>query len=111
MSHFLKLALLGASSLAATLSFGTANASTTDDPPTMVVKYSAQDLATQRGLNDLYHRLVLAAKRVCPEVPFHDLSLQARVAQCQDQAVARAIRQIDNAQLAALYAAAHSKNG
>jgi len=40
---------------------------------------------------------------------FQDLSLQGKIAECRDQAVSRAIRQIDNPQLAALYAA-HSKN-
>jgi UrcA family protein len=110
MSHHVKLALLTAAGLAATLSFGAVNAATPEDPPSIVVKYSAQDLNTQNGLNELYHRLVRAARQVCPEMSIQDLSMQAKVAECRDQAVARAIRQIDNAQLAALYAS-HSKNG
>jgi UrcA family protein len=111
MSHFVKRALLGAGSLAAALSFGAVNAATPEEnPPSMVVKYSAQDLNTQSGLNQLYHRLARAAIQVCPEASSFDLSQQAKVAKCRDQALARAIRQIDNAQLAALYAASHSKS-
>ena len=109
MSHFVKLALLTLGSLTAALSFGAVNAATTDDPPSVVVKYSDQDLNTASGVNEVYRRIVRAAKQVCPEMSFQDLSLQKKVAECRDQAVARAIRQIDNAQLAALYAA-HSKN-
>jgi UrcA family protein len=110
MSHFVKLALLTAGSLAAALSFGAVNAATPQDPPSVVVKYSDQDLSTTSGVNEVYRRIVRAAKQVCPDVSIQDLSLQRKVAECRDQAVARAIRQIDNAQLAALYAA-HSKNG
>jgi UrcA family protein len=110
MSHYVKLALLTAGSLAAALSFGAVNAATPEDPPSVVVKYSAQDLNTESGVKEVYHRLVRAARQVCPQMSIQDLSMQEKVAECRDQAVARAIRQIDNAQLAALYAS-HSKNG
>lgn len=109
MSHFVKLALLTLGSLTAALSFGAVNAATPDNPPSVVVKYSDQDLNTASGVNEVYRRIVRAAKQVCPEMSFQDLSLQKRILECRDQAVSRAIRQIDNAQLAALYAA-HSKN-
>ena len=110
MSHFVKLAVLTLGTLTAALSFGAANAATPESPPSVVVKYGDQDLSTASGVNEVYRRIVRASKQVCPEMSsFHDLSLQGKVAECRHQAVARAIRQIDNSQLAALYAA-HSKN-
>jgi len=109
MSHFVKLALLTLGSLTAALSLGAVNAATPESPPSVVVKYSEQDLATASGVNEVYRRIVRASKQVCPELSFHDLSLQRRILECRDQAVSRAIQQINNAQLAALYAA-HSKN-
>jgi UrcA family protein len=109
MSHFVKLALLTLGSLTAALSFGAVNAATPDNPPSVVVKYGDLDLSTANGVNEVYRRIVRAARQVCPEMSFQDLSLQGKISACRDQAVARAIRQIDNAQLAALYAA-HSKN-
>jgi len=109
MSHFVKLAVLTLGTLTADLSFGAANAATPESPPSVVVKYGDQDLSTASGVNEVYRRIVRASKQVCPEASFHDLSLQGKVAECRDQAVARAIRQIDNSQLAALYAS-HSKN-
>ena len=109
MSHFVKLAVLTLGTLTAALSFGAVNAATPDSPPSVVVKYSDQDLSTASGVNEVYRRIARASKQVCPEASFHDLSLQRKVAECRDQAVARAIRQIDNSQLAALYAS-HSKN-
>jgi UrcA family protein len=109
MSHFVKLALLTLGSLTAALSFGAVNAATPDNPPSVVVKYGDLDLSTANGVNEVYRRIVRAARQVCPEMSFQDLSLQGKIAACRDQAVARAIRQIDNPQLAAVYAA-HSKN-
>lgn len=109
MSHFVKLASLTLGSLTAALSFGAVNAATPDSPPSVVVKYSDQDLATASGVNEVYRRIVRAAKQVCPDYSIRYLSLQQKTAECRDQAVSRAIQQIDNSQLAALYAA-HSKN-
>jgi UrcA family protein len=109
MTHFVKLALLAAGSLIGAFSFGAVNAATPQDPPSVVVKYSDQDLNTASGLNEVYRRIVRAANHVCPEMVVQDLSRQMKIAECRNQAVARAIRQIDNAQLAALYAS-RSKN-
>jgi UrcA family protein len=110
MSHFVKLAVLTLGSLTAALSFGAVNAATPESPPSVVVKYSPQDLSTEQGVKEVYRRIVRAAKQVCPEYSYSfNLSLQSKMAECRDQAVARAVRQIDNSQLAALYAQ-HSKN-
>jgi UrcA family protein len=121
MSHFTafkatgpgaKLALV-AFAAASALGFGTAGAADIDsDAPSVVVKYSEQSLSTDSGVKRLYAQIVRASKQVCPSAPesIRDLRLQTLVKECQDQAIARAIAKVDNAQLAALYAA-HSKNG
>jgi UrcA family protein len=93
------------------LAAGAAGATNADGGvPSVVVKYDAASLATDSGVNDLYRRIMYAAKKVCPDASIRDLSGQQRVEECRNQAVSRAIRQIDNSQLAALYAS-HSKNG
>jgi UrcA family protein len=91
------------------LSFGAVNAATPENPPSVVVKFSDQDLNTASGVNEVYRRIVRASRQVCPDMWAQDLSQQRKTLECRDQAISRAIRQIDNAQLAALYAA-HSKN-
>ena len=80
------------------------------DVPSIVVKYSEQSLATDDGVYALYRRITSAAKKVCPDDSTRDLSRLTKIEQCQEQASARAIRQIDNSRLAAQHAA-HSKNG
>jgi UrcA family protein len=95
------LLLLG--SLAGIMAAGGASAARLDsDAPSVVVKYE--------GVYALYRRITAAARRVCPDAPIRNLGLQTEVEHCRNQAIARAIRQIDNSRLAALHAA-HSKNG
>jgi UrcA family protein len=106
-----KFGLLLLGGLAGIMAAGAAGAATPgNDVPAVVVKYSDQSLATQDGVNQLYRRLMAAARQVCPDAPIRDLGAMKQVEQCRNEAVARAIRQIDNPQLAALYAS-HSKNG
>jgi UrcA family protein len=109
-----KLALVALGALAGVLGAGFAGAAGSDsDVPSIVVKYTNQSLATDSGVKDLYARIVRAAKQVCPDAPdvsIRNLNAERRVTQCRDQAIARAIRKVDNSQLAALYAT-HSKNG
>lgn len=105
-----KLALL-ALALAGVLGVGTASAAGTDsDVPSIVVKYSDQSLSSESGVKDLYVQIVRAAKQVCPNASIRDLEAQQQVDQCREQAIARAIRKVNNSQLAALYAT-RSKNG
>jgi len=101
--------MLGAG-LAGVLCAGAASAATAADSdlPTVVVHYSDLSLGTDSGVNQLYRRIVYAAKRVCPDA--RDLSRQQQVQLCRDQAVAGAIEQIHNPRLAALHAA-HARNG
>jgi UrcA family protein len=105
-----KFASLLLGSLAGVMAVGAASAASPDSGlPTVVVKYSEQSLATDGGVNDLYRRITNAAKQVCPAASIREFRALRQVEECRDQAVARAIRQIDNSRLAALYAA-HSKN-
>jgi UrcA family protein len=87
-----------------------ATASAAGDVPKVVVKYSDASLATDSGVQDLYRRITYAAKKVCPYTSILDLAGMRQVEECRNEAIARAIRQIDNSRLAALYAT-HSKNG
>jgi UrcA family protein len=104
-------ALLLLGSVAGVVAAGTAGAAPSDnDQPSIVVKYSDLALATDSGVNQLYRRITSAARQVCPDSPVRDLGMLRQVEVCRDQAVARAIRQIDNSRLAALYAT-RTKNG
>jgi UrcA family protein len=100
---FALLMLMGGLSCA--MAVGTASAATVDsDVPSLVVRYNSQTLATDSGVQDLYRRIVRAAKQVCPEILGQDLRSYGRAQQCRAQAVANAINQINNSRLAALYA-------
>ena len=119
MGHFIttgtasspaKLALLLVGSLAGVIAAGAANANPDRDAPSIVVQYTDQSLATDAGVGDLYRRITAAARHVCPSASIRDLHGLKQEEECRDQAVARAIRKIDNSRLAALHAT-HSKNG
>jgi UrcA family protein len=84
-------------------------ASVADDLPRQVVKYSPATLNSDAGVRSLYHRIVKAAEAVCPITP-GTLLVPRAVAECRAESVARAVHQIDNPSLAALYAAS-SKSG
>ena len=108
-SKFALLMLTGG--LGCAMVFGTASAATPDnDVPSIVVRYSSQALATDHGVQQLYGQIVRAARQVCPDANIRDLGARASVQQCRQQAVARAIHQIDSPELAALHATS-SKRG
>jgi UrcA family protein len=110
-SRFKFALLMLTGGLGCAVAAGTASAATPDnDVPSIVVRYSNQTLATDQGVQQLYGRIVRAATQVCPDATIRDLAARARVQQCRQQAVARAIHQIDNPELAALYATS-SKRG
>jgi UrcA family protein len=106
-----KIAMAVLGGLAGIMAAGAAGAAgTAGDVPRIVVKYSAASLATESGVQDLYRRITSAAAKVCPSASILDLRAMSQVEICRNEAVARAIRNIDNSRLAALYAS-HSKNG
>jgi UrcA family protein len=90
---------------------GAASAATADDgAPSITVRYNPQSLDTESGARALYSRLVKAAVEVCPQGSdsHHWISRQVRA--CREQAVARAVFQVNNPRLAAVYATS-SKSG
>jgi UrcA family protein len=98
-------------SLGCALGLGAAGAATIDtDAPSLVVRYDSQSLTTDSGVQQLYRRILFAAKQVCPEESVRDLQANTRVEACRAQAVAHAIQHIGNTRLAALYAT-NSKSG
>lgn len=107
-----KLALLlAAGSLGCVLGAGIASADTVNaDAPSRVVRYSTEALTSNDGVQDLYRRIQSAAKQVCPDSYSKDLHANELVKACRQQAVANAIHQINNSQLAALHAGS-SKRG
>jgi UrcA family protein len=90
---------------------GAASAATTDDgAPSITVRYNPQSLDTQSGARALYSRLVQAAVEVCPQGSDSPYWISEQVRECRKQAVARAVFQVNNPRLAAVYAAS-SKSG
>jgi UrcA family protein len=104
-----KMLLLGG--LAGLAAAGAAGASPAyGDVPTLVVRYSADMLATDSGARAVYLRIAKAAEQVCPSYSYSRL-VGARVLECRKQAIAGAVNKIHNQRLAAVYAAATSKSG
>ena len=108
MGHFKIGLLLG--SLAGAMSAGAANANPDLDAPSVVVKYGDLNLENDVGVRQLYRRITFAAQKVCPMPSIEQLRMRQQAIECRKQAVVRAIREVDNSRLAALYAH-HSKNG
>ncbi len=96
----LLMVLCGVAGLAA--SGAVSAASVADDVPRQVVKYSPATLSTDAGVRSLYHRIVKAAENVCP-LPSGSRFVTTPVAECRAQSVARAVHQINNPRLAALF--------
>ena len=76
-----------------------------DDVPALKVQYTADTLDTDHGAKVLYTRLVHAAEQVCPADFSGSRLVSSTVQRCRDQAVARAVHQINNSRLAAVYSA------
>lgn len=85
---------------------GAASAATSnDDVPTLKLRYAADTLDTDHGAKVLYSRLVHAAEQVCPAQFIGSRLVSTAVLRCRDEAVARAVHQINNSRLAAVYSA------
>jgi len=75
-----------------------------DEVPQLVVRYSADSLATDSGARALYRRLVKAAEQVCPDVSSGSRLVSAEIRHCREQSIARAVHQINSPRLGAVYA-------
>jgi UrcA family protein len=74
-----------------------------DAPPQTTVQYTFGELATDAGTRAVYARIKRAAAAVCPSYDPLDLDMAAVSKECQQQAMARAVSQIGDARLAAVY--------
>ncbi len=81
-----------------------------DGSPSVRVNYHDLNLATERGTQALYERIVLAAHRVCAVSDIRILAEVAAAQVCQAQAIAHAVRDVDSPRLAAVYSA-HQPQG
>jgi UrcA family protein len=87
-----------------------AHSATSDEAPSVIVKYDAAKADTNSGALELYGRLLYAAREVCPSADVSDLMRLAQSHQCQKQAVAHAVTQLHNRRLVEI-AAAHANRG
>jgi UrcA family protein len=90
----------------AAASIGSANAAQVDsDVPSTAVKFDPEMLNTEAGARAVYHRIVKAAERVCPDPLTGSHLISTATQHCRDQAVANAVSQIHNTRLAGIYSA------
>jgi UrcA family protein len=98
-----KTVVLAAAAALSVSAMGVAGAqSNASEPPKLVVRYHASALETDDGVRHLYHQLLVAAERVCPQ-PVGRLPSEA-VVECRKQAVSGAVEKIHSTRLAALSA-------
>lgn len=84
-----------------------AAASAADRAPSRAITYSRASLASERGVEALYERIVRAAKTVCPPYLYGDLTAMAEehlVRKCRRKAVDDAVRRIDDPPLSSMEA-------
>ena len=78
--------------------------------PSVRVNYHDLNLATEQGTQALYGRIVSAARKVCAPSDIRVLVEVAAAHACEAQAVAHAVRAVNNPRLAATYSA-HQRQG
>jgi UrcA family protein len=84
------------------------NANAAEDsaaPASVRVSYQDLDLATEQGSLALYARLVAAAHQVCLVSDIRDLTATAAAHACEQQAIARAVHDVNSPRLVATFAA------
>lgn len=79
-------------------------AAATDVAPAVSVSYADLNLATEEGNVALYRRIVSAARRVCPIETVPSAQRVAQAQHCIDDAVDRAVKQVQSTKLAELQA-------
>jgi UrcA family protein len=92
-------------------SVGAAQAATsTDEVPSVVVRYGDLDLSTTEGARVLYQRISVAARQVCPAPVTRVLALAFKDRACREAAIERAVNTVNNPRLAAMRSE-HVKRG
>ncbi len=91
-------------SLVGAVASSAAGAASVDDAvPQVSVKFSPAMLATEAGARSVYRRIVKAAELACPDTTTGSRITNNTVTQCRARAVARAVQQVNNPQLAQVY--------
>jgi UrcA family protein len=80
--------------------FGAANS---NDPPKRVVSYADLNLSHKAGAETLLFRIKSAAREVCEPQLNRELGAGRRYRQCIDEAIARAVADVQAPVLAAVY--------
>ena len=80
-----------------------------DTPRSEVVGYYDVDFNRPASTARLYKRIHAAATRVCAPVASLDARTRLRVHECVDQAVAKAVTDVNHPQLSALHSATISR--
>ncbi|MDB6107141.1 MAG: hypothetical protein JWO52_7140 [Gammaproteobacteria bacterium] len=75
------------------------------DAPTLIVKYGDLDVSTAQGATALYGRIRSAAKTVCPPFDQRDLAWRVLRATCINDAIARAVTEVNQPALFMVYKA------
>jgi UrcA family protein len=75
-----------------------------EDAPSVTVRYDDLNLSTSAGVNALYRRISTAARAVCPDEHSRELNVVAASERCQATAIAKAVRGVNNPQLALVHA-------
>jgi UrcA family protein len=74
------------------------------DARALTVRYSDLNLSTEQGSLVLYGRIVDAARQVCELPNIRDLQAVALSRACREQAIAKAVRDVNSPMLASVYA-------
>ena len=108
----MKTAALGAVTLTLAVSVLTvgpaaaaAAAAVADAAPRVIVRYTAQEAATERGARALYRRIAAAARQVCPVPVASNLRGDAASSQCRETAINAAVAATHAPHLVAIAAA------
>ena len=107
-THF-RRSLAVAAAFAALTVASTSFAAPDGDPPSVSVRYDDLNLSTEAGVNALYHRISIAARAVCPDAFSRDLRVVIAGERCRANAVAHAVSDLHNPQLALLHASRVSR--
>ena len=103
MKH-LATTLIGALALYVVSPAGLA-ASSSDGVPQEVVRFADLDLTRPAGAQELYRRIQHAARDVCEATGTGPYSIALRYRDCTNQAIARAVTEVDAPLLTARYEA------
>jgi UrcA family protein len=101
----------------AALAFAAANAQADTQQsielaPKISVQYDAQDLESDKGVENVYRKLRKAARRVCGiDGGFLNLSEKTLAQKCVDDTLASAVRKIDRPMLTTLHDSSGRKVG